>query len=154
MKKPGLIFKAAIVAFAAVFFLSCYTYDEIRLRKSVSLDDWPLQTTATGNNGKSPEKKRIIYINKYLAKVSRPAPLAEINGKAVEYALEGAFFEAERLFIEAAAEYPSSPVPFNNLGVIYEIFNMREKAAEFYLRACAIDPDNRYFRKNFLSFDD
>ena len=154
MRKSGLLFKIPCVFTVFFLLLSCHTYEEIRIYKSLKLDEWSVYVSGKNGSADLPGKTREIYITKYLANVSSPAPLAEINGMAVKYALEGRFIEAERLFMEAAAEYPSSPVPLNNLGVVYEIFGKRDKAADYYLRASIIEPDNRYFRKNFISFDD
>lgn len=72
----------------------------------------------------------------------------------VEYALRGNYAEAEILFNEALKEDKNCPSMYNNLGVIYELNNNVEKAFGMYARACMLEPENTYYRYNFLYFCD
>ena len=79
------------------------------------------------------------------------SPVADLNNRAVDFALTGKFREASVLFTEVLRE-GENPAAMNNIGIIYEIFRDGQKAFEMYSRACIIEPHNKKFRYNMLSF--
>ncbi len=102
---------------------------------------------------RSPKLSRVSY-TRYFADTNSCLPVAEINNKGVEYALKGMYAEAEILFNEAVREDGKFSSAYNNLGVIHELGNSREAAFAMYSKACLLDPENKYFRWNFLYFCD
>jgi Tfp pilus assembly protein PilF len=101
---------------------------------------------------KSGAKYFIKKNKKYFAIIRSSSAIARINNRGVDLALKGNFHDAESLFRESLREDSDQPAVYNNLGIIYEIFRLRKKAFEMYSKACIKEPDNRYFRNNFLSF--
>lgn len=124
------------------------------MQKSVTFEVIDASAESRADARSARRVKRIIYIKKYMTKVSSPIPLAQMNNRAVDYAMNGRFIESENLLADAAAEYPQSGALYNNLAVINEIFGRRKEASDFYLRAAALDPECARFRENYLSFDD
>lgn len=90
------------------------------------------------------------YLKKYLAILSGTSPISVVNKRGVNYTLNGRFKEAVILFLDILKDNKSCAAVWNNLGVVYELFGMHKKAFSMYSRACIIEPDNSYFRKNFL----
>jgi tetratricopeptide (TPR) repeat protein len=101
----------------------------------------------------STKVNRINY-TRYFADAFSFSPLIEINNKGVEYALKGMYTEAEILFNEAIKENEKFSFAYNNLAVIYELNNNKDRAFSMYLKACFLEPDNKYYRWNFLYFCD
>jgi tetratricopeptide (TPR) repeat protein len=95
---------------------------------------------------------RISY-KRYFSDVFSFSPLGEIINRGVEYALRGMYAEAEILFNEVLKEDEKCSSAYNNLGVIYEM-NNKDKAFTMYSKACILEPDNEYYRWNFLYFCD
>jgi tetratricopeptide (TPR) repeat protein len=91
-----------------------------------------------------------VTLKKYLARVSSGGAAARINNRGVALAEKGQFKEAAILFEELLRENNNAVTALNNLGVLYEISGNREKAFALYSRACLMEPDNEYFRHNFL----
>lgn len=83
--------------------------------------------------------------------MSASSPVAMINRKGIEYALEGRFNEARNLFLEAIKEDASMAAAYNNLGIVYEVFGRKEESFAMYSKACFLEPDNDHFRRNLLN---
>jgi tetratricopeptide (TPR) repeat protein len=96
---------------------------------------------------------RINY-TRFFADVFSFSLLADINNKGVEYALKGMYAEAEILFNEAIKENEKLSFVYNNLAVIHELNNKKDAAFTMYSKACLLEPDNKYYRWNFLYFCD
>lgn len=148
---------------------SCTHYSEVRFVNKIIINnkfpapDGPVYKTI-GNAGykkagdaglyqkKKPVKNRVYsyYLQKYLAVISGSSLVAVVNKRGVDYIIEGRFKEAVILFKDILKDNSSCGAVWNNLGVVYELFGMNKKAFEMYSRACILEPDNSYFRKNFL----
>jgi len=109
---------------------------------------------AEGATAKSPVRYHAVKLERSLARTAATGPASHINNRGVDLAVEGRFNEAVVLFRESLKEEPDFPAALNNLGVVSELFGMREKAFELYSRACLLDPDNDRFRNNFLFMTD
>ena len=90
-----------------------------------------------------------IHSPRYVTFTGGGSPYAVINNKAANMILDGKFPQAEVLLADLAKDEPGRGDAFNNLAVIYECAGDYDKACDNYLRACMIDPDNRYYRLNF-----
>ena len=95
-----------------------------------------------------------VYLKRYFAKYLHISPVAKINNRGVDYALKGNFRGAEVLFKESINEDSNFVPAYNNLGIIFELFGYREKAFKMYSRACLLEPENKYFRRIFLYFEE
>ncbi|HSV97858.1 MAG TPA: hypothetical protein VLM75_13130 [Spirochaetota bacterium] len=143
---------AALAIALALACLSCYRYHAIRIehRADAALlfagkEAGPAEARAA--NDKS---TRSVYTIKRFADVRSSSPAAVINRKGIEHALEGRFNEARNLFLEAIKEDDSMAAPYNNLGIVYEVFGRKEESFDMYSRACLLESNNDYFRKNLL----
>ncbi len=123
----------------------CYSYRPFIIKSRIYVKD---VVPSQRMSGKSFIKKN----RKYFAYIRSTSPLARINNRGVDLALKGKFLDAESLFRESIQEDGGQPAVFNNLGIIYEVFRLREKAFDMYTQACIKEPGNSYFRNNFLSF--
>lgn len=95
-----------------------------------------------------------VQVERAMARMNRPGPLALINNRAVELAEAGRTGEAALLFREVVAEGPGEPAGYNNLAVVCELAGRRDEAVRMYAEACRLDPGNRRFRNNFRTFAD
>ncbi|MBN2403929.1 MAG: tetratricopeptide repeat protein [Spirochaetes bacterium] len=166
--------KVSLIILLSIFFAgSCDRYPQIIISRKIFSD-------ASGESGKSVKKNQIdeiikryklikldeksynappskinrINYNRYFTDVFSFSPLADINNKGVEFALKGMYAEAEILLNEALKEDEKCPFIYNNLGVVHELNNNKEKAFNMYSKACILEPDNKYYRWNFLYFCD
>ena len=96
---------------------------------------------------------RLDY-TRYFADMASVSVLAEINNKGIECALTGRYLEAEILFYEVLKEDADCPYACNNLGLIHELNNNKDKAFSMYSKACLLEPENKYYRWNFSGFCD
>jgi tetratricopeptide (TPR) repeat protein len=92
---------------------------------------------------------RVKY-SRYYAVLPGCSAAAKINRKAVQLAVDGKFGEARMLFSQLIEEFPDEAAGYNNLGLVHEVSGHREKAFTLLSKACILDPENYYFRKNFL----
>lgn len=145
-------------------------YEPVRFSKAIDISNFDRQTSGKSNpaqpdyimeysgfEGESrgypvPEKngERIFYLKRHFAEYYCKGPLSIINNKGVDYALKGKFSEAEFLFKEAIKEDDKFAPAYNNLGIIFELFHNQKGAFAMYSRACIIDPENKYYRRNFI----
>lgn len=167
-------FNTGIISVALIIlFISCNSYPEIKLDKklipaSVVQSEQLEKSNKSGKFSKyykqlpidekgypssSLKINRVSY-NRYFANVFSFSPLAEINNQGIEYAFKNMYIEAEVLFSEVIKEDNNFSSACNNLAIIYELLNNKEKAFSMYSRACLLDPDNEYYRWNFLYFCD
>lgn len=150
-----------------VLLLSCYSYSTIRVASKVPCVPVelqrrysPPQSRVLPKDTSSPDTTQSIHekqgrchsvtVKKYLARISSGEPAARINNRGVALALQGQLKEAAILFEEVLGENKNACAALNNLGVLYEMSGKRDKAFELYSRACLLEPDNEYFRHNFL----
>jgi hypothetical protein len=90
-----------------------------------------------------------IHSPRYIIFTGGSSPYAEINNMAADLILEGKFPQAEVLLSDLSKDEPKRGDAFNNLAIVYESSGNYDKACDNFLRACMIDPDNKYFRMNF-----
>jgi tetratricopeptide (TPR) repeat protein len=133
------------IFFVLLLLQGCYSYKPLVIKSRVSVKDF---VPSEKNSRKFFIKKN----KKYFAYIRSSSPIAKINNRGVELALKGKFLDAESLFKESIQEDGEQPAVYNNLGIIYEIFKLREKAFNMYSKACIKEPENVNFRNNFLSF--
>ena len=141
---------------AALLVASCYRYTVVRLDREFSPGLSPLQTQQN-MEAKSPTVKSVRHgmaVKKYYAGVMSISPVSELINRGVELAESGKFREAEIMFKEALNENREFWAAYNNLGIIYEISGMNDRAFDMYLTACMNEPDNELFRMNFQTFVD
>lgn len=93
------------------------------------------------------------FVERYLSKEFSFSPEAIINNRGVDYLLNGRYKEAGILFREAIKENDKYAPAFNNLGIIFELYNGGD-ACSMYSKACLLDPENERYIKNFLYFRD
>lgn len=142
MNRLNRVYKAFVLI---LLLTGCYSYRPIVIQTKIYVKDI-VPSEQTG-------KKYFIKKNKkYFVFIRSSSPIAKINNRGVDLALQGRFYDAESLFKESIREDSDQSAVYNNLGIIYEIFKMRKKAFEMYSEACIKEPGNSYFRNNFLSF--
>jgi tetratricopeptide (TPR) repeat protein len=142
VKRSNRIYKSLFLLF---LLTGCYSYRPFVIKSKIFVKDI-VPSEKTG-------KKYFIKKNKkYFVFIRSSSAIARINNRGVDLALKGKFHDAEALFRESLREDSDQPAVYNNLGIIYEIFRLRKKAFDMYSRACIKEPDNSYFRDNFLSF--
>ena len=144
------------VAAALCALAACCGYRTVSFeRKLAQAGPVPLEEKAPGEEGAAAEKRAVRFTAvRYLALMRSASPVAVINDRAVEYAVQSRYGEAEVLFREALAEQPSSAAASNNLGVLCELAGRRSEAFRLYSAACLREPGNAVFRKNFIGFAD
>jgi hypothetical protein len=157
-----------IILPALIFFGSCYYYTPVRILKPVNLNtpvenpekkaDIDARILESRERIESfrvenkAQKKFIykVYLKKYFAFSCSLSPAAKINNRGVNLALAGGFEEAQVLFVEALKEDNNMSAAINNLGIIYDISGLKTEASNCFSRACCLEPENEYFRNNFL----
>ena len=137
-----------IALLAPLAMESCYCYKAIAVDRMHSL----YRSDAAG--GRKRAARFRIAAEMVLARESSLSPIAAINNRAVDLALQGRYSEAEILFREVLAEDALDPAAHNNLGVICEISGDRDGAFRMYIEACRLEPGNAVFRNNFMKFAD
>ncbi len=142
MNRSNLIYKPLLLA---LLLTGCYSYRPFVIKTKITVKDI---VPSEKNSKKYFIKKNL----KYFVYIRSSSPIAGINNRGVDLALEGRFHDAESLFRESIREESDQAAVYNNLGIIYEIFRLRKKAFDMYSQACIKEPDNSYFRNNFLSF--
>ena len=150
---------------------ACYSYLPVRFSKKFiqpsdkgayiyedgKKDDIRFDVVSFEKNKKqknSPKEARAyrVYLTRYFAKSIGFSQINKINNKGVGYAFNGRFKEAEILFLESIKENIEFVPAYNNLGIIFELFGLYDKAFKMYSKACLLEPQNEYFRRNFLYF--
>ena len=92
-----------------------------------------------------------IVLKRFFRRDCFSSPVGAINNQGVDCALDGRYRAAAVLFGEAIKEDDRYSPAWNNLGIMYEFF-MEGDAHAMYSRACLLDPDNEYYRRNYLYF--
>jgi len=151
-----------------LIFNSCYCYSPLRFSKKIIISNYTDNKKYIEKSneeiedidlierdlkkGKPLSQKRVfnVYLKKYFAKAYNFSPVAQINNRGVECALKGMFKESEILFREAIKEDQKFAIAYNNLAIILELFGFRKEAFSMYTKAALLDPENEYFRKNYL----
>ncbi|OHD64078.1 MAG: hypothetical protein A2176_08700 [Spirochaetes bacterium RBG_13_51_14] len=150
-----------LITAAMAILESCYSFQEFPVERKYVLAG-PGRGGQRGNesmrgaDASGGERAAVarFTVRRYFARMRSGTPVAVINNMAVDLSVQERFGEAEILFREVLAEDPGAAAGYNNLGVICEIIGKRDEAFRMYLAACRIEPDNRYFRKNFVTFAD
>ena len=150
---------------ASVCFAGCLSYEEVMYRTesrlSIRGDDVkfvrpPEEKSTDGHgdakSGEIDDKHLLIRVkySRYYIVLPGYSAAAKINRKGVEFAVAGKFSEADILFTQLIEEFPDEAAGYNNLGLVQEVSGHREKAFTLLSKACILDPENYYFRKNFL----
>ena len=146
----------AAVAAALCTLASCCGYRTVSFERKLALHGpVPLEGKGPGEEGAGADKRAVRFTAvRYLALMRSASPVAVINDRAVAYAAQSRYGEAEVLFREALAEQPSSAAVRNNLGVLCELAGRRSEAFSLYSAACLREPGNAVFRSNFVRFAD
>lgn len=150
---------------------SCYSYLPVRFSKKiihqspnssylskdikedrVQFDVISFERKGKGRNLLKGGRSYRIYLKKHFARSIGLSHVDKINNKGVEYAFKGRFKEAEILFLESIKENSEFVPAYNNLGIIFELFGYKDKAFYMYSKACLLEPQNEYFRRNLLYF--
>ncbi len=146
------------VRFSRVIDIGLYEKEKIgkggRAGNDLSNYYSPQDDDKKGYIANNTSKATEIYSKRYFAGVNSALPVAKINNRGVEFALAGNFIEAKFLFEEALKEDEKFAPACNNLGIISELFNRSDEAFKMYGRACVLEPDNEYYRNNFLYFQE
>ncbi|MCU0822320.1 MAG: tetratricopeptide repeat protein [Spirochaetes bacterium] len=170
----GIYSKYLACCMIAVIINSCINYKPVRFSRTITITNYKTEkmdkegSTKTdfsghylsSNNGKkgyiadNKNKGKQFYSIRYFAEMNSSGPLAKMNNKGVDYALDGKFIEAKYIFEETLKEDGKFAPACNNLGIIFELFNRREDAFSMYSKACIIDPDNEHYRNNFFYFQE
>ena len=95
-----------------------------------------------------------ISVRKRYVTIRWPSPVAWMNNRGVELAVQGRLREAETMFREVIRDEPGAWAAWNNLGLLYEISGSRDSAFRMYSTACMNDPGNAVYRDNFQTFVD
>ncbi len=116
-------------------------------------------TLDKNNQIQSLKKKKSVQVytynqTRFFKIISGSSPIASLNNKAVENGLQRNYNEAKILFEQIINEDPDIAAVNNNLGLIYEFLGNKERALDLYNRACVLEPDNEYFKDNFLNCED
>lgn len=149
----------------SVCFAGCLSYEEVMYRTEsrfstrgddVKLVRPPEEKSTDGHgdakSGKNDDHRLVIRVkySRYYVLLPGYSAAAKINRKGVELAVAGKFSEADILFNQLVEEFPDEAAGYNNLGLVHEVSGRREKAFTMLTKACILDPENYYFRKNFL----
>ncbi|MFC1671395.1 hypothetical protein ACFL20_13460 [Spirochaetota bacterium] len=160
-----LINRLGLLVFS-LLFISCYSYRQISISQRVMLSEKTVDKRLLTEKKTNKISYKRMYREKFLAKICDFSVLSKINNRGVRLALDGKYIEAEILFRDIIKEKTGkdlignndklpdmeSGAIFNNLGVVCELSGKRDQAFQMYSIACLIEPGNRYFRKNFLTF--
>ena len=150
--------KCSVFIMPALLLVSCYSYTNVRVTRRITNAPVMREKPAPdllrlrGRIKTQQDHRAKVRLKKNLARMVSLSPVAKINNHAVDLVLAGRFIEAERLFREVIREQGNAAAAYNNLGVVYEIFNRRDQAFRMYSRACILEPDNRRFKKNLFTF--
>lgn len=168
------ILKYNILFISLCFVYSCYSYSPVRFSKSFILSERHLnhknEDVIEGEDLFADGELKLtdkvwkyesrdvgiykIHLKRYFVELISFSPIAKINNRGVSYALKGQFRKAEILFNESLKEDCNFAPAYNNLGIIYELFGLYNDAFQMHSKACIIDPENKYFRINFLFLED
>ncbi len=133
-------------------FSACYTYKPIHIIKKIKLE--PVRLNLIIRKKSYTYNYHRIYIRKYFIILQNSTPLAIINKKAVTYALQGNFREAEILLLDIIKECKNEPAFYNNLAIIYEIFGKKKTAFTYYKIAFTLADSDNKIKNNYLLFED
>jgi len=154
-----------LLVVASVCLAGCLSYEEVMYRTesrfSISGDDVhvvrpPAEKYSDRHSdverGEKDHHHLVIRVKyrRYYVVLPGYSAAAKINRKGVELAVAGKFSEADMLFTQLVEEFPDVAAGYNNLGLVHEVSGRREKAFTLLIKACILDPENYYFRKNFL----
>jgi Flp pilus assembly protein TadD len=86
-----------------------------------------------------------FLLNKYLSDNK-----TVMNTEVISLIKDGRYTEAEIILYDILNENPNDSCAANNLGVIFELEEKFELSMNMYYKAWSIDPQNKFYRKNFL----
>lgn len=75
------------------------------------------------------------------------------NNLGAQYIKLGLWHDAKIHLLKALELAPQKAFIYNNLGIVYEYFNQKDKAEEFYQKAVKLDPQTAPYQKNLRWFD-
>lgn len=153
MKKLLLKFK---ILFLLLFIVSCYTYKPVKTTYRLKLNAKQVKKKYTLQNysNKPKTKNKKYYKTIFIVEINSNSVAAKINNKAIEHGLNREYSEAHALFKHALKEKEHIAFIYNNIGVTYELAKEYKKAFKMYSKACLLEPENEYFRNNFLKLNE
>lgn len=75
------------------------------------------------------------------------------NNLGAQYIKLGLWHDANLHLLEALELAPQKASIYNNLGIVYEYFNQKDKAKEYYQKAVKLDSQTLVYQKNLILFD-
>ena len=165
------IFIKFAVCLIILMINSCVNYKPVRFLRTINIINYDKEKLEkdnragadfssyylSANDGKkgyiadNKRKGTPVYTKRFFAEVISSRPIAKINNRGVEYALNGKFMDARFIFEETLKEDNKFAPAYNNLGIIFELFKKKYDAFRMYSKACILDPENEYYRNNFLN---
>ncbi len=146
-----------VLSFLCIFLISCSSYREIRIEEKFQADLSGKQNPyyAAIHTGAAelpaPGKFRYYHRIKYMAVKSEDRNLTEILKRSSEEFDRGNH-HSSAILLKDAAEIWTNGAAENNLAVIYELTGEKDLAFNMYAKALLLEPDNKMFRHNFLTF--
>ncbi len=149
--------KLLIIIFFSLISITCTSYETIRLQDRLYLNDLigkddsrKIKSSHTLSPGE--QKKWVRYYKKkFTAKSSNSGIYVQLNNKAADLISQGNYSEARLLLLQAIKENPEFAAAYNNIAVASEASGNNDDAFQNYSKACLIEPDNKYYRRNFNS---
>lgn len=74
------------------------------------------------------------------------------NNLGAHYIKLGLWHDAKIHLLKALEVAPQKAFIYNNLGIVYEYFNQKDKAKEFYQEAVKLEPKTLIYQKNLICF--
>ncbi|HEY1405697.1 MAG TPA: hypothetical protein VF857_03725 [Spirochaetota bacterium] len=127
----------------AVLLASCASSSQIYLVKRIDL------AVLSQSGGVSRPMTFSYKTPRYVVRMGSGSANGEINDRAAELIEEGKFPQAAALLESIISDDSADAAPFNNLGIIREVFGDDAGAFSYYTRACALRPDDQELTWNF-----
>jgi tetratricopeptide (TPR) repeat protein len=137
--------------------ISCSSYREISLEGKYKTSDFnyknPYYVIIHSPEYKEKSAEKTVHYSriKYLS--------VKYGDKNLDLILQRSYKEIKNknyhsaaILLQDAAEIWQNGAAENNLAVIYELTGKKNLAFEMYTKALLLSPDNKIFKKNFLSF--
>ncbi len=140
-----------------LILISCSSYREISIEGKYQTSDLNYKNPyyviihAPEYKEKSAEKTVRYSRIKYLSVKDGDKNLDLILQRSYNEIKDGNYHSAS-ILLHDASEIWNNGAAENNLAVIYELTGKKNLAFEMYTKALLLSPDNKVFKKNFLSF--
>jgi len=146
-----------IFTLLCLILISCSSYREIRIEEKYKTSEInyrnPYYVIIHFPEYKEKSAEKNIYYAriKYLAVKYGDKNLDEILQRSYKEIKEGNYYSAV-ILLQDASEIWNNGAAENNLAVIYELTGKKNLAFTMYTKALLLSPENKIFKKNFLSF--